>query len=267
LTGKQDREEDDAQMSRLAYELTGPADAPVVVLGNSLGTTRAMWSPQLPALAENFRVLSYDQLGHGRSEVPPGAYTVEQLGTELLSLLDELGVGDFHYAGLSLGGMVGMWLGANAASRVDSLVLMCTSDYLGPEAGYAERAQAVRAQGIGFIVDTVIDRWFTPEFIRREPSTVESTRAMLAATPPEGYAGCCDALATMDLRADLAKISAPTLVIGGKEDPAIPPAHQERVAEAVPGAQLELLAEAAHLANLEQPDRVTELLAGHLGQA
>jgi 3-oxoadipate enol-lactonase len=254
-------------MSRLAYELTGPADAPVVVLGNSLGTTREMWASQLPALAENYRVLRYDQLGHGESGLLPGTYNIEQLGTELLALLDELGIQNFRYAGLSLGGMVGIWLGAHVQSRVDRLVLMCTSAYLGPEAGYAERGQTVRAQGIGVIADVVIARWFTPEFAERDPSTVESTRAMLRATPPEGYAGCCDAIATMDERADLAKIAAPTMVIGGAEDPAIPPAHQEQIAEGVPGARLEILPQAAHLANIEQPERVNELLAEHFGKA
>jgi 3-carboxy-cis,cis-muconate cycloisomerase/3-oxoadipate enol-lactonase len=248
---------------RLGYELSGPEQAPLLVLSNSMGTTMAMWDQQVAALTGRLRVLRYDHRGHGASEVPPGPYRIERLGADLLGLLDDLGLGRVSFCGLSLGGMVGMWLAANAPDRIDRLALCCTAATVNGEV-YLARAAKVRAGGTGAVVDEVVDRWFTPAFRRAAPDQVERAVAMLRATPDEGYAGCCEALAAMDLRAALPAITAPTLVIAGADDPATPPTQAEAIVAAIPKARLQVVAGAAHLANIEQPEQITRLLLDHL---
>jgi 3-carboxy-cis,cis-muconate cycloisomerase/3-oxoadipate enol-lactonase len=248
--------------ARLAYELSGPEQAPVLVLGNSMGTTSAMWDEQLAALTGRLRVLRYDHRGHGASEAPPGPYRIEQLGRDLLGLLDDLGLDQVSFCGLSLGGMIGIWLAANAPDRIDRLALCCTAATVNGEV-YLERAAKVRAGGTGSVVAEVVDRWFTPAFRRAAPHQVERAVAMLLATSEEGYAGCCEALAAMDLRAGLPAITAPTLVIAGADDLATPLARAEAIVAAIPKARLEVVAGAAHLANIEQPEQVTRLLLDH----
>ncbi|MFI6784531.1 3-oxoadipate enol-lactonase [Micromonospora sp. NPDC050276] len=249
--------------SRLHLTVDGPAAAPVLLLGSSLGTAAAMWQPQVPALADRFRVIRYDHLGHGRSAVPPGPYTLDLLGRELLRTLDELDVPWVHYAGLSLGGMVGMWLAAHAPERVRRLALLCTSAALGPPAQWRERAATVRAEGLPAIADAVVARWFTSAFAVARPDVVAAHRAMLIATPSAGYAACCEAIAAMDLRPDLGRVDAPTLVIAGADDPATPVPHAHRIVERIPGARLAVVDAAAHLANVEQPEQVGRLLLEH----
>jgi len=236
--------------------LSGPEQAPVLVLSNSMGTTTAMWDDQLEALSRHHRVLRYDHRGHGGAGPPPGPYRMEQLGGDLLGLLDELELERVSFCGLSLGGMVGMWLAANAPGRVERLALCCTSAKVDP-GPYLERAAKVRAGGTGSVAGEVVERWFTPGFRERAPETVARAVAMLLATPAEGYAGCCEAIAAMDLRAGLGSIA-------GADDPATPPAHAEAIVAAIPAARLEVVAGAAHLANIEQPERVTRLLLDHL---
>jgi 3-oxoadipate enol-lactonase len=242
----------------------GPPEAPVVVLSNSLGSTVEMWEPQVPVLSERFRVVRYDHRGHGGSPVPPGPYALEELGRDVVRLLDRLGLERASFCGLSLGGMVGMWLAAHAAERVDRLVLCCTSALLGPPEMWAQRAATVREHGTAAVAETVVSRWFTPEFAAREPATVARMRDMVAATPPEGYAGCCAAVQEMDLRADLAAIAAPTLVIAGRDDPATPPEHGRQIAEGIRGARLAVVPDAAHLGSFEQAGKVTPLVLEHL---
>ncbi len=249
--------------ARLNYELSGPPGAPPLLLAGSLGTTMTMWDPQLPALTARFRVLRADPRGHGRSEVPAGPYTIGDIGSDLLALLDSLGIAKVSYCGLSLGGMAGMWLAAHAPGRIDRLALCCTSAWLPPAEGWTDRAARVRAHGTASIRDQIVDRWFTPDFLPRDPAAVTWAGNMLAATPPEGYAGCCEAIAAMDLRPDLAAISAPTLVIAGASDQAIPPAHSAIIAAAIPDARMAVVP-AAHLANVEAPEAVAALLIGHL---
>jgi 3-oxoadipate enol-lactonase len=248
----------------LAYDLTGPPDAPVLVLGSSVGTTRAMWQPQLDALTTDFRVLRFDHLGHGESPVPPGPYRIDDLGQHLVRLLDQLELARVSYAGLSLGGMVGMWLAAYHPERVDRLALLCTSAHLPPAEGWLRRARTVREEGLGAIVDQVLGRWFTPGFADRQPAVVQRLAAAFTATPAEGYAGCCEALAALDLRPVLADITAPTLVVAGADDPATPPPHGQLIADAITVARLEVLPDAAHLASVERADAVNDLLLGHL---
>ena len=245
------------------FRLDGPADAPPLLLSNSLGTTSEMWDPQIPALTERFRVIRYETRGHGVAPVPNGPYSIDDLGGDAVALLDRLGIERAHVVGLSLGGMTAMWLGANAPERVGRLVLMCTSAMLAEEHDWPARAKLVREQGPGAIADATIERWFTPGFVERNPDTVARLRATLSDTPPEGYAGCCDAIAAMDLLDAIGAIGAPTLVIAGREDPATPPPHAERIAERIPGARVELV-DAAHLANTERADDVTRLTLSHL---
>jgi 3-oxoadipate enol-lactonase len=248
----------------IAHDVTGPTDAPFLVLSNSLGSTAEMWDGVAPALAERLRVISYDHRGHGRSPVPPGPYDLADLGGDVLAMLDRVGAERVHWCGLSLGGMVGMWLAINAPDRIDRLALCCTSAKLGPPAMWAERAAAVRAGGVESIADAGIGRWLTPGFIEREPEATARVRAMLVATPDEGYAECCGAIERMDLLDQLGAIRAPTLVIAADDDPATPPEHGERVAAGIPGARFEVVAGARHLATVEQPDAMTALIAGHL---
>jgi 3-oxoadipate enol-lactonase len=241
--------------ARLNHRLEGPPDGPLLILTGSLGTELSMWDPQAAPLAERFRVLRYDLRGHGASEVPPGPYALSELGHDLLALMDELGIERAALCGLSIGGMVSMWLAAHAPERVTRLVLFCTSAYLG--GAYAERAAAVRERGIEPIADAVIERWFTPGF---DPDVVARFRRALVATPAEGYAGCCEAIAGMDLRGDLGLVRAPTLVVAGADDPATPPDHGHEIAEGIEGAEFNVIPGAAHLASVQQPARATELI-------
>jgi 3-oxoadipate enol-lactonase len=245
-------------------EVTGPEGAPLLVLSNSVGSTPAMWDHQVPALAERLRVVRYDHRSHGRSPVPPGPYELADLGADVLAMLDRLGAERVHWCGLSLGGMVGMWLAISAPERIDRLVLCCTSAKLGPPSMWAERAATVRAEGVEAIADAAIGRWLTPGFIERDPDTAAAVRAMLVTTPDEGYAACCGVIERMDLLDELGAVLAPTLVISAAQDPATPPEHGERIAARVPGARFAMVADAAHLATVEQPAAMTELIAGHL---
>ena len=246
------------------HAVEGRPDAPTLVLSNSLGSTPAMWDRQMSALTRHFRVIRYDHRGHGRSPVPPGPYDIEDLGRDLVALLDRLGVARAHVCGLSIGGMVGMWVAAHAPDRVDRLVLCCTSASLGPPEAWAERAATVRSRGTAAVADAVVARWFTPGYAARNRRLVAEMRAMLAATPAEGYAACCGAVERMDLRPDLGAIRAPTLVIAGADDPATPPSHAERIAEGIAGSRLVVIEDAAHLVNVEQADAVDRLVIDHL---
>jgi 3-oxoadipate enol-lactonase len=249
--------------ARLGYELSGPEDAPLLVLGGSLGTTRAMWRPQVAELASRWRVLAFDHRGHGASEVPTGPYTLDELGADVLALLDEVGADRVSYAGLSLGGMIGMWLAAHAPERIDRLALLCTSAYLPPADGWLERARLVREGGTAGVAESVATRWFTPPFATAQPDTVRDLVKGLTEVPAEGYAGCCEAIAAMDLRPVLSRIGAPTLVIAGADDPATPVTHSETIVAGVPGARLAVVEPGAHLASVEQAAEVNRLLAEH----
>jgi len=242
----------------------GPPGAPLLVLGPSLGSNLSMWDAQAADLADAFRVVRYDHRGHGGSPAPPGPYEIADLGRDVLELMDSLEIERASYCGLSIGGMVGMWLGANAPERIERLVLICTSAHLPPAEGWAERAAKVRAAGtVEVVADAVAARWLTPAYAESHPELVAELRAMLVATDPNGYAAACGAIERMDLRDQLGRITAPTLVISGAGDEATPPEHQELIAASIPGARLETV-EAAHLAAVERPARVNELIADHL---
>lgn len=250
---------------QLGYDFHGPPDAPVVVLGPSLGTTRQVWDPQLPLLAERFRVLRYDHLGHGDSSVPPGPYTISELADALAELMAAQGIARAHVAGLSLGGMVGLQLAAGRPHLIDRLAIVCSSAHLPPAQSWYDRAAAVRHGGTAAVADTVVGRWFTPAFA--DTPAAQAARADLLSTPSEGYAGCCEAIATMDLRPQLGEIQAPTLAVTGAEDPATPAEHAETVAAGIRSggtpARVEIVPGAAHLAAVERPTEVGQLLLDH----
>ena len=251
-------------MIDLRYRDDGPPDGPVLVLGASLGTTGEVWRPQLAALTTRYRVIRYDHRGHGGSPVPPGPYTVADLGGDVLGLLDTLALDRVDLGGLSLGGMVAIWLAAHAPRRVRRLALVCTSARPGQPEYWRQRADTARAQGTAALADTIVGRWFTPAMARERPEAVAWVRAMLTGTPAEGYAGCCEAIGTLDLVPLLPRITAPTLVIAGVADPAFPLPHAERLVAGIPAARLAIV-DAAHLANVEQPEIVAELLTTFYG--
>ncbi|AXB44412.1 3-oxoadipate enol-lactonase [Amycolatopsis albispora] len=244
------------------HVIDGPATGEAVVLSGSLGSTLAMWEPQVRPLTEaGYRVIRYDHRGHGGSPAPEGPYRIADLGGDVLALLDRLEVEKAHFAGLSLGGMVGMWLGAHASDRLLSLVLCCTSAKLGPPEMWADRIRAVRAGGTESLASSVVDRWVTPAFPAERRAELER---MVASTSDEGYAGCCAAIEVMDLTGELAAITVPTLVISTSEDPATLPPHGRAIADAVPDARFAEVQGAAHLGNVERPGEFSELILARL---
>jgi len=246
------------------FTVDGPADAPVLVLGSSLGTTGAMWRFQLPALAQRLRVVRYDHRGHGASPVPPGPYRVEDLGADVIALLDRLEVERCHLGGASLGSAVALWVAAHHPDRVDRLVLAGTAAVFATPETWRTRAATIREQGMAAIAAPVVDRWLPPEFAAAHPELRQELLDAVLATPVEGYAHCCGALEIMDLTADLPRVTAPTLVITGSEDQSTPPELGRAVAAGIRGARLVEIAGAAHLPNVSHADEFTRLVAEFL---
>ncbi|HUC62597.1 MAG TPA: 3-oxoadipate enol-lactonase [Alphaproteobacteria bacterium] len=234
----------------LNYRIDGDPKAPPLVFSNSLGTALAMWDWQVPDFAKRYRVIRYDQRGHGGSTATPGFYKMETLGRDVIALLDALGIESAYYCGLSMGGMTGMWLGANAPKRFKKLVLSNTSARM-PQDVWKARIETALGPGMTALVDSVAERWFSKEFRAKDPAAVNKVRAMILATSGQGYAGCCGAIRDMDHRGILKDIPLPTLVIVGSRDPATPPADGQLVHEGIRGSRLVTL-EAAHLSNIEQ---------------
>ncbi|WP_230993760.1 bifunctional 3-oxoadipate enol-lactonase/4-carboxymuconolactone decarboxylase PcaDC [Streptomyces endocoffeicus] len=248
------------------HNLTGPPTAPPLILGPSLGTSLTVWEPQLPALARRHRVLRWDLPGHGGSPAAPlpsdGSATIDDLAALVLRLADDQGWERFAYAGISIGGAVGLYLAAHHPDRISRLSVVCSSARFGEPAVWRERAALVRAEGTEAMVASRPGTWFSRDFARTPvgAALIEDLRA----TDRAGYAACCDALAAYDMTADLEKITAPTLVVAGRDDPATPPSHARHIADAVPGASLLEVAGAAHLAGVERPEAVTGALLTHL---
>ena len=242
---------------RLYYRLEGLPHLPVLILSQSLGCDHGMWDPQIEPLLEKFRVLRYETRGHGASDVPAGDYSLGRLAQDVLDMADGLGIDSFDFCGLSLGGMTGQWLGANAPRRVRSLVLANTSPHFPDPSMMQTRRRTVLAQGMAAVEPAVMGRYFTAETLAGASPRVATTRATLLATDPVGYAGCCAAILQMDNRPLLPKISCPTLVIVGDSDVSTPwEGHGELLIAGIAGAQLSRLP-AAHLANLEAPREFT----------
>lgn len=259
------------QVGSLTYdcELIGPEKAPAVVLSHSLATDHRMWQPQIKALAERFRLVLFDSLGHGCTEVPPGPYTLGRMAGDVVGLLDALGIGRAHFVGLSMGGMIGQILALNAPDRLLSLALCDTMSRVPPEAGpiWEERIHTALSQGMGPLVEPTIARWFTPPFRKRHPETVQTIADMIRATSPVGYAGCCHAIAALDLTDRIKAIRLPTLILVGADDPGTPVAASEVIHAEIAGSRLEVIPSAAHLSNIEQAEMFTRLLTRHLVEA
>jgi 3-oxoadipate enol-lactonase len=245
----------------LAYRVDGPDDGPLLVLSNSLGTTTRLWEPQLAAFSACFRVLRHDHPGHGDSPVPGDPVTVDEIARALLGLIDDLGAGRFSFCGLSLGGMVGMSLAASEPERIETLTLCCTGAKLGTGEDWLERAATVRADGTGVLVERLRERWFTPAF--RDGEVARSYLDELLTISPEGYARCCEAIGEFDFRDELGRIEAPTLVLVGEDDPVTPPKVVELLSEGIPHTETLVVPQAAHLANVEQPEAVAAAVLRH----
>lgn len=248
-----------ASKGRINYKLEGREEAPVLVLCNSLGTTLDMWRPQMPALLEHFRVLRYDARGHGQSWVTPAPYSIAQLGGDVLALLDQLEVRQAYFCGLSMGGMIGVWLGVNHSERFLKLALCNTGAKIGSPQTWNTRIDQVVREGMEAIAPAVIDRWFTAAYQAKAPQNVETVRQMLLHTDRIGYTGSCAAIRDMDLREAMANIQLPVLVMAGTHDQSTPPQDGKLIAERIAGARYVEL-DAAHLSNWEQ----TELFNQHL---
>lgn len=242
----------------------GPPGAPVAVLAGSLGSRPAMWDAVLPLLERHLRVVRYDLRGHGAAPAPPGPWTIDDLAGDLLAVLDAVGARRAHLVGLSLGGLVALRAARLAPDRVDRLVVLCTSARFAPAQQWHDRAATVRAGGTAAVAAAVVARWFTPGYLAARPDGRRSWEAMVASVPAEGYAACCEVLATADLRAGLAGVRAPTLAVAGDADPATPPAALAAIADGVPDGRLLVVPGAAHLACAQRPDVVGPAVVEHL---
>ena len=255
----------DVEGARIHYRVDGLSSvprrgenlAPVLVFSNSLGTDLAMWDPQVAALGSRFRIVRYDNRGHGASTPTPGEYNIELLANDALAVLDHLGIERVSFCGISMGGAVGMWLALHVPKRVHKLALCCTAAQLGTADVWNARIDTVRKNGMQAVAEAALQRWFTLAFHQREPATVDRIRKMLLATSPEGYASCCAAVRDVDFRDAVSRVHAPTLVISGAKDASIPPAYGRFLAERIGGAKFVEL-DAAHLANIEAAPRFTE---------
>jgi 3-oxoadipate enol-lactonase len=251
--------------ARFHYRLDGDANAPAVVLSNSLGTNLSMWNAQIPALAQKVRVVRYDSRGHGLSDVITGPYAIEGLARDVIGLLDALHISAAHFCGLSIGGMVGQWLGVHAPERFKSLTLCNTAARIGTTDGWNTRISAVHEGGMATIANGVVSRWFTEDFAKRSPASVEAARQMLLLSSPDGYVATCAALRDMDLREAISRVNLPTLVISGAHDSATTPADGRFLAEHIPGAEFVEL-NAAHISNIEAAEPFTAALLKFLAK-
>ena len=243
----------------VALSLVEQGEGFPLLMGSSLGTDRRLWERHALALSGSHRVIRYDHRGHGLSPVPAGDYTLEQIATDALELMDYLGIECADYCGVSMGGMVGMWLAANFPERIRRLVLACTSAHMPPQQTWIDRAGLVRAEGMTAIVAPTLERWLTPEFLAVGSPEVAVIREQLLGTDAHGYAGCATAIGGMDLRLDLSAIRAATLVIVAEDDPSTPPAHGEFIAAAIVGAEL-VRVSGRHLTLVEQPEEFSAII-------
>ncbi len=249
------------------YTLNGPASARVVTLSHSLATNLAMWEPQVSTLAARYRVLRYDTRGHGGTDAPSGAYSLDQLAEDAVALFRALGIERTHFVGLSMGGMIGQVLALKHPELLRSLILCDTSSRVPPEARpmWEERIRTTEQQGMEPHVEPTIGRWFTPPFAAKNPEIVESVRAMIRDTNPQGYNGCCHAIKALDLTDRLSAVAVPTLIVVGEDDPGTPVAASRAIHERIKGSALVILKSASHLSNVEKPEAFTKALLDFLG--
>jgi 3-oxoadipate enol-lactonase len=256
----------DESMIDLHHVIDGPEDAPVLVLGPSIGTNLGLFDAQAAALADRYRVVRFDLPGHGGTPAPPGPYSIAGLAGDVIGLVDALGIERFHYGGVSIGGAIGQWLGIHHGDRLLSLTICASAARFADPESWPARAATVRAEGTEAMLASRPGTWFTHDFARERPAEAERLLDMLRATDREGYAGCCEAIATFDVRADLGRISVPTLVVAGADDPATTVEMMREIADGIPGAEFVVVSHAAHLVNAEQPQVVTDALAAHLAR-
>ena len=249
----------------LNVQLDGDPGAPALLVSNSLSSDLSMWDDQVPAWAERFYVIRYDGRGHGRSDVPAGPYSMAMLGRDAVAVLDALGVARAHFCGLSMGGMVGMWLLTHARDRMARAVLANTSAYMGPQSLWDGRIALARAGGMEATVEPTVKRWFPPAFHVAKPGAVDRMRAMIRRVPLEGYVGCCEAIRDMDQREAIRTVTTPTLVLIGAKDPATTPADGALIHDAIAGSVVQTL-DAAHISNIEQPAAFTRAVLDFLAE-
>jgi|EP01035_Chromulina_nebulosa_P021981 3-oxoadipate enol-lactonase len=245
----------------------GDAAAPALVLSNSLGTTLDMWEPQVPAFARGLRVIRYDTRGHGGSPVTRGPYTFDELGRDVLAVMDALGVDKAHFCGISMGGHTGLWLGVHAGHRLQSLVVCNSAARIGSLGPWMERAAMVRgagAAGMRALAESAPARWFSADFAQHNPEVVQRAQEWIAGIDPEGYAACCEALAASDLRAALDRIATPTLLLAGALDPVTTVADAEAMRSGIAGSTIAVV-QASHLSNLEAPQAFSQAVLDFLG--
>ncbi|UCF93120.1 MAG: 3-oxoadipate enol-lactonase [Desulfobacterales bacterium] len=251
---------------QINYELSGQEGAPVVMLSHSLGSSLAMWNPQIATLEPHFRVLRYDMRGHGGSDAPEGAYSLEQLGNDAVGLLDALAIQKVHWVGLSIGGMIGQSIALNHGPRLQSLVLCDTSAMIPAEAQpiLQERIATAREQGLAPLVQGTLERWFTPDYLRRNPPEVERIRQLFLATPVAGYIGCSEAIGHLNYLDRLPEIKTPALIMVGRDDPGTPVAASEAIQARLANSRLVILPSASHLSNVEQAQAFNQNLMAFL---
>jgi 3-oxoadipate enol-lactonase len=247
----------------LHHRVVGRPTGPTVVVGGSIGCTLDAWNSLLDALSRDYRVIVYDHRGHGGSPAPPGPYTLDELAADVLEVLDGWQAQRAHFVGLSLGGMIAQHIAAHHPTRVDRLVLLCTAAHYDDPAGWHDRAALVRGGGTERIADVSLERWLTSDYRRAHPVEVQRWRRAIVGVDREGYAGCCEAIAAMDLRPALASIEAPTMVLAGSDDPAAPPEQVRDLAASIPGAQFAVVP-GAHVPTIEHPDPVNKAVQAHL---
>lgn len=234
------------------YALEGAADRPVVMLSHGLLGSLAMWQPQVHALGSRYRVLRFDNRGHGMTAVTAPPYSVEKLTADAVGLLDALGIARAHFVGCSLGGMIGQQMGAQYSDRLRSLVLVGSRSVMPPTSMWDERIRVARTDGIAALLPTMLERWFTDSFRASNPAAVAAVAAGVLATPVEGFVGTCMAIRDMDHTELLPRVRAPTLVISGDCDPGVPVADTRRIHAAIPGAEMALVEGARHLFTIER---------------
>ncbi len=249
--------------TKLNVEVEGAESAPALMLSNSLGTNLHMWDPQVKALSKNFRLIRYDQRGHGKSGAPANVYSIERLARDALAILDHLKIEKTNFCGLSMGGFTGQWLARFHANRLNKLVLANTAAKSQTPHNWNLRIANVKKGGIEAIADTVLAIWFTKEYREREPKLIADMRAMMITTNATGYVGCCGAIRDMDQRWGAGEIKTPTLIICGKQDMATPPKDSDFLAAAIKGSKLVTL-DAGHISNVERADEFTAALESFL---
>jgi len=249
-----------ANGAEIAYRFDGPEDGPVVMMSNSLASNYAMWDPQIPALTDKYRVLRYDQRGHGGSEATNPPYSFDLLLEDACALLNALGIGKVHFCGLSMGGMTGQLFGAKHPEMLHSLILCDTTSKMPDPSVWDARIEAARGDGMAALAPSTLERWFTAPYREKMPRAVERIHDMIAATPVNGFVGCCKAIQALNQTRLLSGIKTPTLIIVGADDPSTTVEHSEIIHGEIAGSKLVVLDDAAHLSNIEQADKFNTAL-------